>query len=125
MRLREFNIQKYFASWLTNDPGNLGHILAEDVYYSECYGPEYQGLQQVLKWFHDWNKRGTVLEWQIKQCIHEGNYTVVEWYFECEFDGVCDEFDGVSIVLFNSCGKIVSLKEFQSKSKHYQPYGEC
>mgnify|MGYP000270516664 CR=1 FL=1 len=53
-----------------------------------------------------------------------GNCTVAEWYFECEFGGVRDEFNGVSIILFNPDEKIVSLKEFQSKSKHYQPYVE-
>jgi hypothetical protein len=49
--------------------------------------------------------------------MHEGNCTVAEWYFECEFGGVRDEFNGVSIILFNSDEKIISLKRVSVKIK--------
>jgi hypothetical protein len=124
LKIRENKIQEYFNLWLTKESARLKDIFTNEAFYSECYGPEYYGIDQILKWFTDWNKRGTVLQWEIKQFIHEGNCTVVEWYFEYEFDEVRGEFNGVSIVMFSSDEKIVSLKEFQSKSKHYQPYGE-
>ncbi|SFM15411.1 nuclear transport factor 2 family protein [Pelosinus propionicus] len=124
MKRREDKIQEYFNLWLTKEARQLKEIFANEVFYNECYGPEYHGINQILQWFNDWNKRGTVLQWRVKHFIHEGNCTVAEWYFECDFDGVRDEFNGVSIILFNSDEKIVSLKEFQSKSKHYQPFGE-
>ncbi|MGV8984538.1 MAG: nuclear transport factor 2 family protein, partial [Clostridium sp.] len=74
------------------------------------------------RWFRDWNKRGTVIEWDIKQFIHQASMTVVEWYFKCEYDGNIGKFDGVSIIEFNDDNYIISLKEFQSKIPHYYPY---
>ena len=52
------------------------------------------------------------------------NAAVVEWYFKCDYEGSVDDFDGVIIAEFNEEMKICDLKEFQSKSKHYFPYGE-
>ncbi len=124
MRKREETIERYFAAWLENDPGCLREIFSPEIVYSECYGPEYRGLGQIERWFSDWNKRGRVLEWRIKGFLHQGSHTAAEWYFCCEYDGVTDGFDGVSLLEFNEAGKIVSLKEFQSKAEHVFPYGE-
>ena len=96
--------------------------LREGIIYSECYGPEYHGLPQILKWFSDWNIKGTVLKWEIKKFIHQGLFTVVEWYFECDYNNEISGFDGVSIIEFNKNMKIINLKEFQSKSEHDYPY---
>ena len=48
-------IRKYFACWLNKDEKPLTDIFAEDIIYSECYGPEYHGIRQIRQWFHDWN----------------------------------------------------------------------
>ena len=88
------------------------------------YGPEYHGLAQILRWFKDWNARGRVLEWSVKRVIEKDRTAVAEWYFKCEYDGVTDGFDGVTIADFDENGKIVKLCEFQSKAEHYYPYGE-
>ncbi len=124
MEKSEKAIRRYFSAWVENTPGCLPEIFGEDIIYSECYGPEYRGLGQIQKWFADWNKRGRVLEWNIKGFLHEGSKTAVEWYFRCEYDGNTDGFDGVSLIEFDKDGKIVSLKEFQSKAEHIFPYGE-
>ncbi len=121
---REQTIRRYFNTWVENDPGCLPEIFGETIVYSECWGPEYRGLGQIERWFEDWNKRGRVLEWRIKGFLHEGSKTAVEWYFRCECDGSVDGFDGVSLIEFDEAGKIVSLKEFQSKAEHVFPYGE-
>ena len=55
----------------------------------------------IERWFGYWNKRGTVLVWDIKQFIHQTNRTVVEWYFKCEYDGDIGEFDGMSLIEFS------------------------
>ncbi|MBE6089292.1 MAG: nuclear transport factor 2 family protein [Clostridium beijerinckii] len=122
MNIREQIIKKYFKSWLENNCSVLKDIFDLNVTYSECYGPEYQGIDTVTTWFKEWNKRGKVLVWDIKQFIHQGNITVVEWYFKCRYDGEIEEFDGVSLIEFNDNNYIVSLKEFQSKIPHYYPY---
>lgn len=84
----------------------------------------YKGIEQISRWFGDWNRKGTVLQWDIKRVIVSGNTAVVEWYFNCDYEGNVDGFDGVTIAEFNADMKICDLKEFQSKAKHYYPYGE-
>jgi len=59
---------------------------------------KYRGVEVIERWFEDWNKRGTVMVWDIKQFIHQENMTVVEWYFKCKYDGDVGEFDGVSLI---------------------------
>ncbi|MNI68558.1 SnoaL-like domain protein [compost metagenome] len=119
---REQIIENYFESWINKNNVILRKIFDPNIIYSECYGPEYHGLHAIESWFEDWNKRGTVFVWSIKQFIHQGSLTAVEWYFKCEYEGEVGEFDGVSLIEFNNDNLIVNLKEFQSKIPHYYPY---
>ena len=117
-------IRKYFRCWLDKDGNVVEEIFSDDVEYSECYGPVYKGKMQVIMWFHDWNQKGSVLQWDVKRVVVSGNTAVVEWYFKCEYEGNVDGFDGVTIAEFDADMKICELKEFQSKAEHYYPYGE-
>ena len=76
----------------------------------------------IVAYPKSWNKSGRVLKWDIKNFIHQGMFTVAEWYFECDYNHEIGGFDGVSIIEFNDDMKIVNLKEFQSKAEHYFPY---
>lgn len=114
----------YFAAWLEKNASVLPEVFAKDAVYSKCYGPEYRGLDQIQSWFADWNRRGTVLQWDIKNMISSGNTVCAEWYFRCEYDGNTDGFDGVSWIEFDVEGKICALREFQSKTEHCFPYGQ-
>ena len=115
-------IRRYFRAWLENDVEAVRDTFSDDAVYSECYSPEYRGLSQILQWFRDWNQRGRVLEWSVKRVIEKDRTAVAEWYFKCEYDGVADGFDGVTIADFDENGKIVKLCEFQSKAEHCYPY---
>ena len=117
-------MQKYFQAWIDADLRMIKEIFSDDVIYSECYGPEYHGLSQIIQWFEEWHHKGRVLEWTIKQAIEHNNTIIVEWYFKYDYEGNIDGFDGVTIADFDNVRKIVSLKEFQSKAEHYFPYGE-
>lgn len=117
-------IEVYFQAWISKDESRLADFFASDAVYSECYGPEYRGLIQIVRWFRDWNKRGRVTRWDILGSIRQGNSLAVEWTFGCVYDGEKSLFNGVSLVEFNEDGKIQSLKEFQSKAEHVFPYGE-
>ena len=121
-RIMEKIIRQYFDCWLKKDIVPLKEIFADNVIYTECYGPEYQGLDQVLRWFREWNEKGTVLKWDIKQVLAQGNILAAEWYFECNYDGAVSGVDGVTRVVFDGDGKIASLKEFESKAQHHHPY---
>lgn len=119
---REQIVKDYFQSWMNKDIKVLRTAFDSKAVYSECYGPEYHGIDMLERWFTDWNKRGSVLSWDIKQFIHQDNRIAAEWYFKCEYDGEIGEFDGVSLIEFNMENRIISLKEFQSKLPHYYPY---
>jgi hypothetical protein len=122
MDKREILINKYFQMWINKDVNVIDEIFDLEIVYTECFGPEYHGINQIKKWFIDWNKKGTVLEWKIKQFIHQNSITVVEWFFECNYNLIKSSFDGVSIIKFNNSNKIIIVKEFQSKAEHNFPY---
>ena len=115
-------IEKYFEAWLKKDGTKLEQFFAEDAIYTECYGPQYHGLKQIVRWFDDWNKTGTVLEWSIKRTIEERQTVVVEWYFKCDCNNKVSGFDGVTIADFDVNKKIVRLSEFRSDCDHIYPY---
>lgn len=117
-----WKVKQYFEAWLKKDGFELKNILADEIYYSECYGPEYVGIKEVKQWFYAWNQVGNVLKWEIKKYIEQNNTIIVEWYFECEYEGNRDGFDGVSWIVFDNEKKICSVKEFQSQKEHYRPY---
>ena len=118
-------IEAYFQAWLSQDETRLVEFFEPDAVYSECYGPEYRGLPQIIRWFRDWNKHGRVTRWDILASICQGNSFAVEWTFGCVYDGEDSLFNGVSLVEFSEHGKIRSLKEFQSKAEHVFPYREA
>ena len=122
MKNNEKIIKDYFESWINNDPEIINQYFADIILYSECYGPEYQNKKQVQQWFLDWQKKGRVIEWRIKDIYNNDQKYTVEWFFKSNYDNNIEEFDGVSLIEFNDDGKIVLVKEFQSKSEHIFPY---
>lgn len=122
MKLRELVIENYFKSWTTKDDSILEKTFATNVKYIECYGPAYNGLVQIQKWFENWQKHGKAITWDIKEFIHNEKYSICDWYFECEYDGTVDGFNGVSWIEFNDENKIIKLREYQSKVPNYYPY---
>lgn len=71
----ELVIRKYFQCWLDKDITIVKEIFSNNIIYSECYGPVYKGIEQVIRWFEDWNRKGTVLRWIYKEdyCFREYN----------------------------------------------------
>ena len=78
----------------------------------------------LRRWFSDWNQNGRVLEWTIKETYRDGDVLIAVWYFLCDYEGSIGSFDGVTIARFDDEEKIISLREYQSDSKHVFPYGE-
>ena len=115
-------LRNYFRAWLEKDSTVLRDIFSDNVLYSECYGPEYHGIEQVLQWFADWNQKGTVLEWSISRTLCQQNTLVAMWYFQCDYEGSVGGFDGVTIADFDENLRITKLLEFQSKAEHEFPY---
>jgi ketosteroid isomerase-like protein len=119
---KETAIRSYFNMWIKRDFRALDNIFGKDIYYSECYGPEYRGLHEIHQWIEEMLKKQKVLEWTIKRFIHENNTVVVEWFFKEQQNDVSHGFDGISIIEFSNDGTISSIKEFESKAEHITPY---
>ncbi|MBL4931170.1 GNAT family N-acetyltransferase [Clostridium paridis] len=115
-------VRKYFKSWIDRDECVLREVFAEEAIYIESYGPVYNGLKEIQKWFRDWNKRGKVIAWDIKNIVVTENTVICEWYFKNEFDGKVDDFNGVSWINFDKFNKIIQLKEFAATIPNYLPY---
>ena len=99
MNEREKIIHLWFDMWLQQKDLGIDEIFTDDVIYIESWSPKYENRVTVKHWFKEWNTRGKVLVWDIKQFFHKENQTIVEWYFKNKMDGGCiEEFDGISLV---------------------------
>lgn len=125
MDKREKIIELWFHMWLQKKDLGIFDIFADSAVYIESWGPEYRGSLNIKQWFDEWNTRGKVLQWDIKQYFHKGDLTVVEWYFKNTMkDGKIEAFDGMSLIEWTQDDKICFLKEFGCNEKHYDPYQE-
>lgn len=123
MEKRESTIRLWFDMWLKKADVGVLDIFAQDAVYIESWGPEYHGSQKIKLWFDEWNTRGTVLQWDIRQFFHKENQTVVEWYFKnIMLDGRVEAFDGMSLVKWSPEGQIAYLQEFGCNEIRYDPY---
>ena len=120
---REQVIRRWFRMWLDKEDTGITALFAADAIYTESWGPEYRSAEAVRHWFEEWNTRGTVLVWDIRQFLHQGDQTVVEWRFQCRMnDGSIDAFDGLSLVVWAEDGRIQRLTEYGCNSDRYDPY---
>lgn len=120
---REQTIQRWFDMWLQGQDLGIDRLFAPDAVYVESWGPKYEGAEKIAHWFREWNTRGRVLAWDIRQFFHRDDQTVVEWYFHDRMDdGREERFDGVSLVRWAKAGKIAFLKEFGCNRNTYDPY---
>lgn len=116
-------IRLWFDMWLKKKDLGIDDVFSKDAVYTESWGPEYKGVSKIKLWFEEWNTRGTVLKWDVKQFFHKENQTIVQWYFKNTMNnGKTEEFEGMSLVLFDADDRICSLKEFGCNIRNYDPY---
>ena len=123
MNEREKIIRLWFDMWIKKADLGIDNIFTDDVVYTESWSPKYENRKTVKHWFDEWNERGTVLVWDIKQMIHAEDQTIVEWYFKNKMDdGKIEAFDGISLIRWSEDNKIEYLKEFGCNCDRYDPY---
>ena len=106
MNERERIIHLWFDMWLKQQDLGIDSIFTEDVIYTESWSPKYESRKTVKHWFDEWNTRGKVLVWDIKQFFHKENQTIVEWYFKNKMNnGNIEEFDGISLIVWTENNK--------------------
>ena len=109
--------------WLKKSDLGIEDIFSKNAEYVESWGPAYTGIEKIKLWFNEWNTRGSVLVWDIKQYFHKENQTIVEWFFKNTMkDGKIESFDGLSLIEWTNDNKICFLKEFGCNLNHYDPY---
>lgn len=122
---REAQVRRWFSMWLDKQDTGIEELFAPDAVYIESWGPEYHGNRKIKLWFDEWNSRGTVECWDIRQYFHKGDQTVVEWAFRCAMtDGTVQSFDGLSLIRWNEAGQICFLQEFGCNKNRYDPYAQ-
>ena len=122
---RERKIRQWFSMWLCKQDTGIEELFAPDTVYIESWGPEYRGSGKIKLWFEEWNSRGTVERWDIRQYFHKGAQTVVEWAFRCAMmDGTVQSFDGLSLIRWNGAEQICFLQEFGCNENRYDPYAQ-
>ena len=120
---REAAIGRWFQMWLEKTDLGIGELFAPDAVYLESWGPEYHGADRIAHWFREWNIRGTVLRWDIRQFFHREDQTVVEWSFRCAMEGEAPSgFEGMSLIRWTPQGRIAFLQEFGCNQDRYDPY---
>ena len=122
---RESKIHRWFSMWLDRRDTGIEDLFSPDAVYIESWGPEYHGRGKIKLWFDEWNTRGTVERWDIRQYFHKGDQTVVEWTFQCAMtDGTVQSFDGLSLIRWDDAGQICFLQEFGCNENRYDPYAQ-
>lgn len=121
---REKLINKYFSMWINNSFKGIDNIFSSDIKYIESYGPKYEGIEKLKFWIREWNLRGSVLRWDIRQFFHKDNQVIVQWKFTCKMkdDDQNSTFDGISLIKFNIDNKIHYIKEYSCEIENYDPY---
>ena len=123
MEERERIVRLWFEMWLRKKDLGITEIFTGDAVYAESWGPEYHGAEKIRHWFREWNTRGTVLQWDIRQFFHKGDQTAAEWYFRNRMeDGRVEAFDGLSLIRWTPAGQICFLQEFGCNESRYDPY---
>lgn len=72
MEDKERTIRRWFEMWLRQSDEGAEELFDRDAVYIESWGPEYHGLDKIRHWFQEWNTRGVVLRWDIRQFFHRG-----------------------------------------------------
>lgn len=73
MNKREEIISLWFEMWLQKKDLGIFKIFSNNATYIESWGPRYDSSKKIELWFDEWNSRGTVLKWDIKQFFHKEN----------------------------------------------------
>lgn len=123
MRQREEIIKTWLDMWLGQELLPLDAVFTPNVHYYEFQGPEYVGVDQIRRWFEEWNSQNRVKKWEVRRFLHDQDCTLVQFHFESISNaGEPKEFEGVYLVEWDGNHKIEKLQEFYCKLPHYKPY---
>ena len=121
---QEDRIRGYFQAWINKDASALKPVISPEITCTGADGCCYLGMGQVLRHFSEWNRQGTVMEWEVKRFTHQEEYTLAEWYYREDVNHVETSLEGVSLFTFDDLQKILTIREFHSEAERHFPFGQ-
>lgn len=73
---RELKIRKWFSMWIDKNCEGIEDLFCQGAVYVESWGPKYTGINAIKHWFEEWNTRGSVKTWDIKQFFHKDDFFI-------------------------------------------------
>ena len=119
----EESVRAYFKMWIERDFTRFDELFSADCRYEECYGPVYEGLDELHRWIEDMLVRQVVTAWDIHEYIPAADEQTlsVTWTFAAREEERSYAFDGVSLIHFNEAGLIDRVREFKAKRNRVFP----
>lgn len=125
MRQREETIKVWFDMWLGDDSTPMNALFTDDVVYTECWGNQYSGKEEIGQWFRDWHKNNHMEVWKVTSFLHAEDKTVVEWHMEAlTRNGTPRWLDGIYVIEWDDSERIKALREYGANSRMIRPYGK-
>ena len=123
MRQREELLKTWLDMWLGQELLPLEAVFTNDVEYFEFQGRRYCGIDQIRRWFTEWNSQNHVTKWQVCRMIHDQYVTMMEFSFQStNTAGEINEFQGIYLAEWDSNNRIQKLQEFYCKLPYETPY---
>ncbi|MFA6756099.1 MAG: nuclear transport factor 2 family protein [Bacilli bacterium] len=116
-------IETWFKMWVNQKDTGIDMIFTKDIIYMESIGTHYSGIEEIKRWFKDWNLNNRVVEWNILSFKEIDDVCYVEWYFKMEDGKKALDFNGESTIYFKD-DKICDLKEYMSLIPNVDPFAK-
>lgn len=119
---QERAIRDYFAMWVTRDFSRFDELFSPCCRYEECYGPIYEGTEELHRWIEHMLAIQHVTAWDIHDMVFaaDGQSVTVTWTFIAAEKKPCT-FDGCSVIHFDGQGRIDSVWEFGAEHERCFP----
>ena len=113
MRQREEIIKAWLDMWLEA-------VFTPDVHYYEFQGREYEGIDQIRRWFETWNSENRVVKWEVGRFVHDQDLTLVPFYFQnVNKEGEKREYEGVYLASRNCRNSTANCLITNLTHKHF------
>lgn len=119
---QERAIRDYFAMWVARDFSRFDELFSPCCRYEECYGPIYEGTEELHRWIEHMLAIQHVTAWDIHDMVFaaDGQSVTVTWTFIAAEKKPCI-FDGCSVIHFDGQGRIDSVREFGAEHERCFP----
>ena len=118
-------IQDYFQMWLDREFSAIETIFDRHIFYHECYGACYQGIDQIQLWLKQQLKQQHVLKWDIHDMHVTEPFYFVTWTFQAKEADASYIFDGMSKIKFSQASnKLIEIVKYETKLGTVYPYNK-